>query len=326
MATNVLAGRKWKRARDRKNTITVKYRVELASALAIGSEGGNLTGVPKPGDQHPNDDNLEVASVDYEEESGSGLAKFVIATVNYEAKNSASETTIQEEGGVKYQVDEWGWDAGTDEKELIDDIRSTETNPKPVLNSAGDPFDAVPKVSVYAPVFTKVMKFGSRRSGATAFSCKVNSEEITIGGRTCAPGTLLCIVSEKRIFGDPDWNYAYTVQLKYKSNKVKLHGDSETSELGWDVGIADAGMRQKDPDDQTKKKLIRMIDQETGQECVVQSPALLDGNGYVISPTDPDQGPRVLRFQAYERTSFPSWFYSEPVIVTPPEPEPEPEA
>lgn len=324
MSTDVLAGRKWKRARDKKNTITVKYRVKLDAVLAIGREGGNLAGVPKPGDQHPNDDNLEVASVDYEEESGTGFEKYVVATVNYEAKNSASET-ISEEAGVKYQVDEWGWDAGTDEKELIDDVRSTDNDPKPVLNSAGDPFDAVPKVSVYAPVFTKVMKWGSRRSGATAYSCKVNDSEITIGGRSCAAGTLLCIVSEKRIFGDPDWNYSYTVQLKYKTNKVKLFGDMETSELGWDVGIADAGMRQKDPADGTKKKLIRMIDQETGQECVVQSPALLDGNGYAISPTDTDQGPRVLRFQAYERTSFPSWFYSEPVIVTPPGPEPEPE-
>lgn len=326
MSADVLAGRKWKRSRDKKNTVTVKYRIKLDSAIGAGSEGGNLAGVPKPGDEHPNDDKLEVASVDYEEESGTGLEKFVIATVNYEAKSSASET-ISEEGGVKYQVDEWGWDAGTEDKELLDDVRSTQNSPMPVLNSAGDPFDSVPKVSVYAPVFTKVMKWPSRHSGATGYSCKVNSQEITIGGRTCPAGTLLCVVSEKRIFGDPDWNYAYTIQLKFKSNIVKLFGDTTTTELGWDVGITDAGMRQKDPTDSEGKRkvLIRSIDQETGQECVVSSAALLDGNGYAISPTDPDQGPRVLRFQAYQRANFPSWFYSEPPIVAPPGPEPEPE-
>ena len=309
----VKSGRKWKRARDgASNTISVRYQVKLDGSVAVGSEGLLIDGIPEPGDEHPTYPKLTVESVDYEEESQVGFEKILNVTVNYSRKVSELAATTQETGGEKYQVDEWGWDSATEEKELLQDV---EDSTKPVLNSVGDPFDSVPKVSAYSPVFTKQMKFATRQS-VHDYNCKVNSSEMTVGGMTCAEGTLLCSVSEKRIFGDPDWNYSYSVQLRYKSNTVKIYGDDETSELGWDVAIADSGMRVLDPADSSGKRkvIIRVVDEETRQECPVTSPVLLDGNGNQISPTDSDQGPRFLRFKAYARTSFPSWFTSEPPI------------
>lgn len=313
--TQYLTGRKWKVSRDGKASVTAKYRVLLETPLVKDAEGNSLASVPVPGDEHPTRDDLEVASVDYEEEQSQGGQKIVMATVNYESKVSTSEI-ISTELPIKYQVDEWGWDAGTEDRELLNDV---ETN-DPVVNSAGDPFDSVPKVHVYSPTFTKVMKFPSRMSGTVAFNGHVNDAQITIGDVVCAPGTLLVSVSEKRIFGDPDWNYSYTVQLKYKSNKVNVFGaETNPTEIGWHAAIADLGMRQIDPDDDTKRILIRQRDKETGEMCVVSSPALLDGNGYAISDTDTDRSPRNLLFKAYAEATIPSWFYSEPPIVRPTE-------
>lgn len=156
------------------------------------------------------------------------------------------------------------------------------------------------------------MKFKQRQSGAMAFNCKVNSGAITIGGMSCAIGTLLCSVAEKRLIGDPVWKYQYTVQLKFKSNPVKIGGDGTATDIGWDVAITDAGMRAKTSvGDGEEIRLIRRIDKETGKMCTVTSPALLNGNGYVRSETANDEIYN-FRFQAHERASFPSWFYSEP--------------
>jgi hypothetical protein len=55
-------------------------------------------------------------------------------------------------------------------------------------------------------------------------------------------------VSEQRIFGDHDWNYRYTIQLKYKSNYAKSGGGTNPIEYGWDIPIIDCGMRELDSD------------------------------------------------------------------------------
>lgn len=115
-------------------------------------------------------------------------------------------------------------------------------------------------------------------------------------------------MAEKRIFGDDIWKYRYTVHLKLKSNLVKIEGAKESTDIGWDVAVVDAGMREKDA--QTgKKKLIRTADKESGTPCVVTSPALLNGNGGQLAA---DAEPYIFRFMAYKRSDFPEWFYSEP--------------
>lgn len=299
-----LDGRKWS---DTNDGGSVKRRFRI-TGLAVGfTPAWNYTGLPKIGDVHPALGDFVVASREFEE--GQGKEKTtVIVTVNYSPVTT--ETSGTGEDARTIQVDEWGWDDGTDERELVTDVDGTQ-----VLNSAGDPFDSVPKVMTPAPTFTKIMRFKARQTGWSGCNCKVNNAPVTIGGVTYAAGTLLCTVSEKRIIGDKDWKYSYSVHLKYKSNKVNIEGESTATEIGWDVAVLDAGMRAlQTVGNEEKKVVIRVIDQEKGVPCVVTSPALLDGGGHVRSETDPSE-PYNFRFKAYERVSIPSWFYSEPTLL-----------
>ena len=293
-----LDGRKWS---DNKDGGSVKRQFRI-TGLAIGfAPSFNYAGLPKVGDAHPQLSGYEVASREFEE--GRGKDKVTVeVTVNYEPVTS--ETSGSGEDERVCVVDEWGWNDGTDEKELTSGVDGT-----PVLNSAGDPFESVPTVSTPAPTFVKVMKFKQRQSGWGDVMCCVNAAAVTIGGITFPIGSLLCSCVEKRLIGSKDWKYQYTVNLKYKSNKVKLNGANVLTDIGWDVAVSDAGMRELDSNN--KKVLIRLKDKETGKMSTVNSPALLDGQGHKVGD-DEEAEPYNFRFQAYARANIPAWFYSEP--------------
>ena len=292
------AGRKYSVDSGGITTLKKDFIVIQDSAMAENGEAVSFTGVPAIGTAHPSYAGLYVQSYDVQEGDGSNKNVLTV-TVNYGPQST--ETSGSGQDAVTVAVDEWGWDDGTDEKELTSGVDGT-----PVLNSAGDPFESVPKVMAPAPVFTKVMKFRSRQSGWASSHCKVNSAQITVGNIACPIGSLLCTVSEKRLIGNADWKYQYTVHLRLKSNPVKIGGSNATTDIGWDVAVLDAGMREVVSGE---KKLIRVVDKETGKMCTVTSAALLDGEGGKLA----DNGtPYYFRFQAYARASFPTWFYSEP--------------
>lgn len=276
------------------------YIVIQDATMGADGEAISFTGVPAIGSAHPNFSGLYVQSYDVQE--GTGKDKNILTvTVNYGPKTV--ETSGEGSSLITSRVDEWGWDDGTDERELTADV-----NGVPVLNSADDPFESVPKVTAPAPVFTKVVSFASRQTGWADSMCKVNSAAVTIGGKEFPIGSLLCTVAEKRIIGSSDnMKYQYTIRLRYKSNRVKVEGANTVTDIGWDVAVVDAGMRVYDGEG--GKELVRVKDKETGKMCTVTSPALLNGLGGTL---DEDDEPYIFRFQAYERASFPGWFYSEP--------------
>ena len=297
------AGRKYSVDSGGITTLKKDFIVIQDAVMAANGETVTFSGVPAIGTAHPSYPGLYVQSYDVQEGEGKDKQTLIV-TVNYGPQTTETSGTGQD--AVTVAVDEWGWDDGTDEKELVTGVDGT-----PVLNSAGDPFESVPKVMAPAPVFTKVMKFKTRQSGWASSNCKVNSAAITVGGVECPIGSLLCTVGEKRLIGNADWKYQYTVHLRFKSNKVKIGGANTLTEIGWDVAIADAGMREID-EDTGEKKLIRTIDKETGKMCTVASAALLNGEGAKLAD---EAEPYNFRFQAYERASFPSWFYSEPTLA-----------
>jgi len=301
--TKLKDGRRWNVESGGIKTLKRKYLVILDAVTATDGETATFPGVPAIGSAHPVHTNLVAAN--YEVEEGEGSAKNTITvTVNYEEKTS--ESSGEGQGAVSMQVETWGWDSGTEDREFTDAVDGT-----PVTNSAGDIYDRVPTISVPAPTFTKTMKFRNRQSGAMAFSCKVNSASVTIGDRTFPIGSLLCNVNEQRVFGDAEWKYRYTVQLKFRTNPVKLGGSNSATDIGWDVAITDAGMRELDANG--KLKLIKAVDSETGKKCTVTSPELLDGSGHAVSrASGSTPRPYNVRYQAYERATFPNWFYSEP--------------
>ena len=296
------AGRKYSVDSSGITTLKKDFIVIQDSVMSANGEVLSFTGVPAIGSAHPSYPGLYVQSYDVQE--GEGKDKHtLIVTANYGPQTT--ETSGSGQDATTCVVEEWGWDDGTDEKELVAGVDGT-----PVLNSAGDPFESVPKVMAPAPVFTKVMKFKSRQSGWSSSNCKVNSDAITVGGIACPIGSLLCTVGEKRIVGSEVWKYQYTVHLRFKSNKVKIAGANVVTDIGWDVAVVDAGMRAIDGNGELS--IIRAVDKETGKPCTVTSATLLDGNGAKLDDGDE---PYNFRFQAYERASFPSWFYSEPTIA-----------
>lgn len=313
--TVVKAGRSYKVTQNGSGDANVRYQVILSSPLAANELPMSFPGVPQIGTEHPDRPGLYV--VKYEVTQPEGPAKSTLEVVVHYGPSSYTETPIdpdvQKPTLTPTIVSEWGWDDGTGERELVESVGDS---PVAVLNSAGDPFESVPTVSTPTPTFTKVLRMGDRIERWGNYFCCVNSAAITIGGMACPARTLLCTISEKKIIGEAKYPYEYTVHLKYRSNKVRVAGAQAATEIGWDVAIVDAGMREKDSST-GKLKLIQVTSEETGQPATVTSPELLNGSGQKITRTaGVTVKPYILVFQAYPRVQFPSWFYSEPPTPT----------
>lgn len=333
MITKVIAksGRRWKETRGGIDDLTQVYQLVLDAPLTVRDESALVAlGLPPIGSAHPKDAGLIVAS--YEVEEGVDSAKATLnVTVHYTRDAISIERKEREEGseepGEEYACEEWGWESGEDSRELTVDATG-----KPVLNSAGDPFESVPSVTVPAPTFRKVMKFAERQTGYSEYDGKVNHGEMTIGDIVCPARTLLCSIQEKRIFDSDKYHYQYTVALRKRSNVYHTRGvDGEQSgaiEAGWDVAIVDTGMRVREGELQNYRKHVpEVVDKETGKLMKIASPVLLDGKGQMLEAED-DKAPVpvVLQFFAYDEANFPKWFYSEPEIKKDPEPEEPPQS
>lgn len=299
------AGRSWKVATEGINSLKREYVVVVdpanpGSTVGADSEPISWTGVPAIGSAHPLYSQLFVKDYDVREGTGADRNTLIV-TVNYE-RNTIMSANPEGSGGQRweYALESWGWSAGSTQKELVED---KSTDAKPVLNSAGDPFENAPMVEAPAPVFRKVFKTKEWHSGYLGLSCKTNDSAITIGDMTCAVGTLLIQVGVEKIVADATWKYRWSAEMKYNPD-------------GWDLKIIDCGMRALvDYGDDTKKQLCTVVDSVTGKSCAVTSPALLDGQGHQVSDTAPE--PYTLEFQAYARGSVPYALYSDADEPTP---------
>lgn len=295
-----LSGRGWTEDTTGKSAVQRKYKIVLDAPLEIGSEElPVISGLPKVGDKFSAAlPNLKVDTIDIEE--GTDKEKnCLFAAVKYRQETfTVSEPT--EEGEVSFACEEWGWESNFTEEELLHDQETGAA----VLNSAGDPYDSAPTFSASTPIFRKVVKTETLQSGVMDFDGAVNSSDITIGGILCSARTLLCSVSMKRVFGDANYKYAYTITLKKRDNYVKVNGSYTNA--GWDAAVVDAGMRIKSGD---KKVIATVIDEETGTPCRVTSSVLLDGSGGKLAS---GSEPVNVVHKAYAGVNFPAWFYSEP--------------
>lgn len=305
--------------------IKQRYQVVLSEPLASGSLMTSFTttsagSIPSIGTVHPERPGYYVARYDVRQPDGTGKATLDVDVI-YSARSFVTEGGGGGEPGEDCRIDQWGWDDGTAERELVQGVDGT-----PVLNSAGDPFDSVPKVSTPAPTFTKVVRFGARKSGWFGFNCKVNDANVTIGGVQFPPRTLICSISERLEPTAEKWPYVYQVRLQYRSNMATVGTATTPEECGWDAVVTDAGMREIDATTH-KIKLIQVMSSETGQPATVTSPELLDGTGQAITRSSGqlNSAPYNFKFKAYEEAEFPAWFVSEPTIVVPPDPEAEEE-
>lgn len=311
LKTILTAGRSYKVDDGGLNDLRETYKIVLDEPMPRAQELRSFPGVPAIGSKHPKYDGLIVG--DYDVSEGSDGDKIVLTiVVSYERLSSEAVSIESEEEAppeeITAEVTQWGWDTGTGERDMVADSTG-----KAVKNSAGDPFDSVPRYSAPEPTFTKVIKFTRRPGSILEYKCKVNKSPVTIGVDTYPPHTLLCDISEARDLNDKYWNYQYTISLKYRSQIVDLNGTSESdgsqTEIGWGAGIVDAGMRECL--DGVKKTLIRIKDSETGEMCTVTSPSLLNGRGARL---EDENAMKILHFKPYAEIDFPAWFTSEPAL------------
>ena len=295
--------------------VSLRFQVQLSEPLGQGqlfttfSDG--TTSIPAIGTVHPARPGYYVAK--YEVRQPQGAAKNTLdVTVKY-----AAQSFVTEGGGgetpFESNIEQWGWDDGTTQRELVTAVDSDKT---PVLNSAGDPFDNVPQVETPSPTFTKVVRFANRQSGWFGYNCKVNAQSITIGGVSFAAGTLLCTICEIKDISNLNWPFKYSIRLRYRTNMALLNGETGTlTECGWNAVVCDAGMREIDHET-GQLKVIQVVSSETGTPVNVTSPELLNGNGEAV--TRGSQASTVttynMKFQAYETANFPDWFTSEPTL------------
>lgn len=304
-------GRKWQVNSDGINSLTRTYVIQLDSNnLGENAEFINFAayGIPSIGSTHPSFSYLKVLSYSVDEGEGSEK-KLIKVTCNYGLESS-------ENGGSAYEgndeVEQWGWESGTEQREVIYNLLSQREGA--LLNSAGDVFESTPICEYSTPIFVKVIKTTARKDWLK-YNCKLNQNSITIGSMPCPQKTLLATVSEQRIFGDPIWNYRYTVQLRYKSNYANLGSGTNPIEYGWDLPIVDCGMRELN--ENGKPQIIMQIDQETKKPCAVTSVELLDGEGHAVQRGEEysNAKPYIIRVQAYEMETFPNQMYSEPGVI-----------
>lgn len=305
MATTIQKdGRQWHVDSTGINSLTRRYAITLDTNNLPSNGETPLNGYNLPiiGSSHPLYSNLKVQSYDVEE-GEDNEKKILNVTVNYAFDDSSSSGGSE---GDEYNIEHWGWDLGTSDQELTTDISGNA-----VLNSAKDPFENVPIIQVPTPTFTKTVKYKDRKSGWNTLVGCVNNADVTIGGITFLKWTLLCNISEERIYGE-EWMYRYNVQLKYKSTKARLYGKSEEKEIGWQLAIVDAGIREIGPDG--KKRVILLPSTDSNIDVAVTSPTLLDGKGkaIVIKPDSQEPvKPYCGLFYAYIPTSFEDWMTAE---------------
>lgn len=295
--------------------LSLRYQVVLSGPMPetqlITAFASGTTAIPAINSAHPARAGMYVAR--YKITQPRDEKKHTLdVTVEYAVRGFALDPLDPEEPTVltESQVLEWGWDDGTTTRELTTDVTG-----KAVVNSAGDPFDSVPEVEAPSPTFTKVMKFKTAQSFAN-YVCKVNQTAMQIGGWNCPAGTLLCTVAEKMNISEPEWPYTYTVRLRYRTNMTSS-GSASAEEIGWQVSVVDAGMRERDATTGDLKQ-IQVTSKETGSPVNVSSPALLDGEGHALDTSGGQTPyPVTIAFQAYETADFPSWFTSKPVLTPP---------
>ena len=264
----------------------------------------NVAGLPQKQSSHSvTHPNLKCDGYSWEE-GQENKKKILYCDVHYSTNSTeASEANRPPRGQA---VEAYGWRSGTVARDLVRDAGTGAL----VVNTAGQPFDSVPQIDVPSPTFTKVIKTTTRQSWAS-HQGKINASAITVGGVECAAHCLRCVqCDEDRLWNDDfGFKYKYTIGLQLISNKDVIGGGNSATEIGWDIAQVSVGtMEKKTPNAEATP--IKVVSAETGKEVFVSSPVLLDQNGKAM--LEHGAKPYAIRIQAYETTTFPNDFYSEP--------------
>lgn len=308
LVAKLIGNRKWSEDANGSITSLTRRYLILRDGIPSGTaaeeiRSSDVTGLPQRQSSHSTTHpNLKCDGYSWEEGVGNEKQK-LYCDVHYSVWQSELNALNKPPRGQA--VEAFGWHSGSVSRDLVRDAATGAI----LVNTAGQPFDSVPQIDVPSPTFTKVLKTTTRQTWAVHLGC-INSAQVTVGGVTCPKHCLRCVqLDEERLWNDDfGFLYKYTIGLQYMSNMAVIEGGNSATEIGWDVAVVSAGTMEKKTAD--SKATPIMVPNAKGNPVYASTPILLDANGKAM--LESGAKPYAIRVQAYNETTFPGDFYSEP--------------
>jgi hypothetical protein len=295
-----------KRSHTRVFLVTMGH-ISAGPAVAMSGNDG-VYSVPGIGSAHPSGDGTVVRSIDAQPHENSGV--HFLVTVQYGEPDEDEENGGGSSPGAENPLDApaeilYGASESTEayffdrsaQPEFWNELKYGPWQGKPVVNSAGEPFETYlerESSELTITVITNEATFNA--SEMDLYSHTINLNPVTIDGVTYAPGTLKLspITAQRQIF-----RINGSVQVYYKVTKI-LKARRE----GWFDRLLDTGLNELDyPGDEypvlmagnDEKLNLRPILNASGLK--IQKPWPLNGRGK--KRDRPDEPAATLIFQPY---------------------------
>lgn len=280
-------------------------------------------GIPREGDEHPQDGDTEANSIEASP-LGNDPLRFEV-TVQYETPENELQTIGQ--NADTHPLDR-PWDITVNGSETVQAYfrdrspkpaswNEAEMGPwtgKPVITSAGNPFDTLPERDASELQIEITRNEATRDIAADAeWSNQVNQYPVVIDGTTFAPGTLkLSPITSQRVVEQWKDAWGITREVTYYRYTYRLRARAETwadrmedrDYVQLVPVVDDAGEPVLDEDDQQVREQteITVKDENTGEQVPVRKPWPLDGAGLALK--NPSKAPAQLTFHPYYARDF----------------------
>lgn len=246
-----------------------------------------VTGLPAKNAAHPSLSNLVVEGYSWRHHGV--RSKAWDCSVKYKRATSQSGAS-QGDPNVRVLLEEWGFSGGGG------DLVSDAMTGRPVVNSAGDPFDSVPQRDEVYPCVRYGYKEKTFRPTRLFLNNCINQSAVTVLGITFAPHTCrLKVECHKNLDADDfpfEWTYTFEgrdcwcetaqlIDIAGGAPSTVYETDGTKSNIGWDVAILQCGFNYLQGNE--KVKFTIMDDQ--GNVTQPSLPQLLDTNGAPLSLT-----------------------------------------
>jgi hypothetical protein len=255
-----------------RRSYTRAFKLESDSKADTAFDVGSNGSLPVIGSAYPDDANAVCKSLSVSCQQG---YKYWIVTAEYNDTYQVESTPTNDETRISWSSEIFQREAWKDK------------DGNGVLNSAGDPFNP-PVIRDDARTVCRIVQNASSvPTYVLTYPNCVNSTSFTIDGVSVAARyakiSNVGVSEERRRNG--------TV---YREVTIEMHIRNET----WDFEILDAGFREFDPADSTKRILITNDD---GTD--ITEPAILDGSGAKVD--DPTPADAVFgSFRVYTELNF----------------------
>jgi hypothetical protein len=263
--------------------IVITDDINDGTAVAIKAEG-----VPVYGEDHPDDDACSVTSIEADPVNDS--SNHFEVTCEY----TTTDTIFVTIDNPLDRPPEVSWNSSEATCSYFLDCSNP---PKPVVNSAGEPFDAYLEREVGELTITITMNEETYDAAeADQFSHTINDGPVIIDSTTFAEGKLKLSPIQASKVKERIEQEGVVMELTYYKKTYNLKARRE----GWNDKPLDTGLNEKIGDLATGFKLKPILD-ATNQP--IKKAAALNGQGKKQSG-DPNETPVTLEFEPYPKKAW----------------------